>query len=260
MALICMAVHDTEENKRSKYTAETLQSLCETVDLEKHFLFISDNNSCLRTQDIYEFLPNHLTDKAKTHLIIVKNKTNLGTAGAINLGIKLREKNQVIIKIDNDCVVHEKGWVEKLEEVFNLDPTIGIAGLKRDDIPQNPNHPDPEARTILEQLGEQTIEICPDIMGTCTAFNPLLLDKIGYMNQPSVYGFDDVLISVRSIAAGFRNCFFPDIKITHLDEGGDAYCDWKKREAGVYLQEVSHLINMYKTGKLDPYYDGGFDD
>jgi hypothetical protein len=92
-------------------------------------------------------------------------------------------------------------------------------------------------------------------MGTCTAFNPALLDKVGVMVQPSNYGFDDVLMSVRSIAAGFKNAFLHKIKITHLDDGKNPYCDWKKREAGVNLQEVSHLCDMIRSGQLSYYYE-----
>ena len=46
MALIAMAVHDTVENGRSKYTEKTLRTLLDTVDWHDHRLIIVDNNSC----------------------------------------------------------------------------------------------------------------------------------------------------------------------------------------------------------------------
>lgn len=46
MALIAMAVYDTEENKRAKLTYRTVECLLKTVDFNKHRLFIIDNASC----------------------------------------------------------------------------------------------------------------------------------------------------------------------------------------------------------------------
>lgn len=245
MANICMAVHDTEENDRSKYTKETLRSLCDTVDWLRernpHTLWVIDNNSCQETKVFLKEI------RSKLNFRVITLDKNTGTANAINLGIKKRKYNQVCVKMDNDIVVHQQGWLEEFEQVFIDNPEIGICGLKRDDVYGS-----------FTESGK--LLMSEDIMGTCTAFNPKLLDDVGYLNQFSVYGYDDVLMSARSLAAGFKNCFLPHIKITHLDNGGTEYTEWKKREAGLYLNEVSNLINMYKTGKLSPYYDGGFDE
>ena len=101
------------------------------------------------------------------------------------------------------------------------------------------------------------LELCDDIMGTCTALNPMLLDKVGYYVQCSpFYGADDVLLSVRSKSSRVpATPFCTHIDIDHIDEGGTAYTEWKKREAGVYLQEVSILCDLYRSGELDVYYN-----
>ena len=240
MSLIAMCIYATEENDKLKYVKECLKSLVDTVDLKKHWLVIINNNSYREATDyLYEFIKNN--DVAGFHNM----KTNLGTAGGINLAIKDRLPNQMVIKTDDDLTWGDSGWVEKLEEVIFSDKNIGICGLKRDDVYGN-----------LDKQGDLWYN--DDIFGTCTAYNPKLLDKVGYLVQPSLYGFDDVLVSARSVASGFKNCFRVDIPITNLDEGGTEYTEWKKREAGVYLQEVGILCDMYKSGKLDVYYDGGF--
>ena len=106
-----MAVHDTVDNGRSKYTDRTIKSLMETVDFKKHRLFISDNGSCQETQNLYQALINwwiyHRYDFDR--LVIHKNGENLGTAKAVNIGLKTRYKNEYCIKIDNDVVIHNKG-------------------------------------------------------------------------------------------------------------------------------------------------------
>lgn len=251
MSLIAIAVYDTDANDRSKYTKECLASLAETVDWRKHRLVIIDNASCQKTEDIIH------TSKVAAFCAIITNSENIGTANAINQAMKMREPNEVCIKMDNDCVVHQSGWVEEMESAIKADQTLGIVGLKRPDVWQSPTNTDPRYRTTIETLKNGIeIEVCEDIMGTCTGYNPLLMDKVGYLNQPSDYGFDDVLYSVRAVVAGFKNCFLPNIKITHLDDYKNPYSDWKKREAGIHLEQVAEMCNMYKSGILNYYYNG----
>lgn len=242
MALIAIAVYDTEENDRMRYTVDTLLSLYDTVDHSKHRIILIDNNSCSNTKTYI-----NAYQKSVENVRFITLKQNIGTAGAINQALRLRKANEVCIKMDNDVVVHQTGWVDELESVFLNSPCIGICGLKRHDVYGD-----------FTENGK--LLMSEDVMGTCTAFNPKLLDSIGYLSQISKYGFDDTIFSARSIAAGFKNCYLPHIKITHLDIGGTEYTEWKKREAGLYLNEVSNLINMYKTGKLNPYYDGDFNE
>ena len=242
MALIAICVHSTDENDRLKYTKECLESMLKTVDLNKHSLHIINNKSSLPTTEyLIDFVRNNNVGA------FYNLKNNIGTAAGINLAIKERLPNQIVIKCDDDVVIHQSGWVEELEQAIIERPEIGICGLRREDVYGN-------------FMADGKFLFGDDIMGTCTAFNPKLLDKIGYMSQPSKYGFDDNLISVRSLVTGFKNCFLPHIKITHLDDGKNPYSDWKKKEAAMYLQEVSIMCDMYKSGKLNPYYDGGFID
>lgn len=236
-----MCVFCTDENDRFKYLKECLKSLVDTVDLNKHYFHIINNKSSKEaTEYLIEFVRNN-------NAFIHNMKENLGTAMGINLAIKERFQNQVVIKTDEDLVWHQSGWVEELEEVFQTNPEIGVCGLKRIDVYGD-----------FTENGK--LLMSDDIIGTCFAMNPKLLDAIGYLVQPSSkYGFEDSALCVRSLVSGFKNCFLPHIGIDHIDNGGTPYTDWKKKEAGLYLNEVSNLINMYKTGQLNPYYDGGDD-
>ncbi len=250
MSLIAIALYDTDANDRSKYTKECLSSLMDTVDFSKHRLVLVDNNSCDKTKNILE-------EYAKSpNITLITLSENIGTARAINMGLRLREPGEMCVKMDNDCVVHQSGWLEEMENAIKSDPSLGIIGLKRPDVWQSPTNPDPRYRTTLETLKNGIeIEVCEDIMGTCTGFNPLLMDKVGPLVQNSEYGFDDVIYSVRSVVAGFRNCFLPSIKITHLDDYKNPYSEWKKRHAAIYLDEVAQMCEMYKSGKLSYKYE-----
>lgn len=215
-----------------------------TVDLNKHRWVIVNNSCDMETQGYLDALSHHM------NITIHHLPENVGTARGINIGLRTRQPGEMCIKCDDDLTWSVSGWVEQLEKYCK--GNIGILGLKRDDIWQRTDHENLNYRTKMEGK----LEICPDIMGTCTAYNPAMLDKVGLLTQPGLYGFDDTIFSVRSIAAGFRNAFLPHIKITNLDKGGTEYTEWKKWEAGRRLVEAGEYMEMIKNGIISYFYDG----
>jgi GT2 family glycosyltransferase len=263
-ALISVAVYDTEENKRSEYTKRTLVSLLKTVDFNKHRLFVIDNASCEDTKD---FLRNDFMAAIKIkgfdpeNFMLITSDKNLGTSGAINLAWLYREPYEHVIKMDNDVVINQTGWVEQMEEAIARDPQIGIIGLKRKDIIQTPWHPDPNFRSELIMLPHENgqrwicVERTQDIIGTCTMFNSALLDKTGYSYQPGLYGYEDVLFCHRSHIAGFYNCFLNHIDIDHIDTGGGEYQHWKEKHSGEHTAEMIQVFKEYVNGTRPIYYN-----
>jgi GT2 family glycosyltransferase len=226
MMLIAMAVYDTEHNNRTWMTEKTLLSLRDTVDFGnfgesassanygKHMLIISDNGSCEDTHAVYAKMRHELP------FVLIQNDENLGTAKAINRAWRLRQLGEHCIKMDNDVVIHNPGWVDRMEEVFERDDTIGICGLKRKDLAEAP-WADGDMKSTLHMLPHvagQTwlvVEEVRHVMGTCQAYSSALLDRIGYLVQPGVYGFDDSLSAVRARVAGFRSVFLHGVEIDH---------------------------------------------
>lgn len=261
MGLLIMAVYDTVENQRTKYTIETLNSLIQTVDFNKHRLFISDNNSCEETKEFYDvFLDKFNNTFGKHNLLLKFNHTNIGTAQAVNFGIKERKEGECVIKMDNDVVIHQSGWVEEMEECFRRQPLIGVLGLKRVDLEQHPNHDNEWFRTRFVLLPRKhgdswlIVEQSADVMGTCTMLNHLLLDKIGYYEQPSIYGYDDSILNVKSELAGFKNAFLSHIKISHIDDGQNPYTQEKQKISGDKMGEFSRIVNALRSGAKQLYY------
>lgn len=249
--IIGMAVYDTEENNRTNYTIATYNSLAGTVNSEETKIIIIDNNSCERTKDFFNTIKN------KKNTEIITNDSNIGTAEAINLAMKQRKNDQFFVKIDNDVVIHRSGWIDEMIECFNDRPELGILGLKRKDLEDSPEHPMYESYLVFskndvkKEKGKpwRVLEVRDDIIGTCTMFSPLLLDKVGYMYQPGVYGYDDVLMSHRSIYSGFVNAFYPCIDIDHIDTESTEFTHWKKRYAGRFQEKIESIIDEYKKGK-----------
>lgn len=254
MALIAMCCWDTVENGRSEYTQATLNSLAETVDRALHRIIVVDNASCEETKAVL----NHYVKLGVIDQLITLDE-NVGTAKAINKAWELREPNEHCVKMDNDVVIHYKGWVDELEIAIQRDPNIGIIGLKRKDCWENPNHDNPFYRSTLEMLPHEAgqpwivIEKVRHVMGTCQMFNSKLLDKIGYLYQPTLYGFDDCLAATRSEVAGFYNAFLPHIDIDHIDTGATEYQGWKEKVSGQAMIEFNRITQGYRNGDINIY-------
>jgi len=259
MALIAMAVYCTEDNDKDTYLYKTLDSLEKTVDWDSHRLILSVNSYTTRTKEIIEDFSESngifsVIDK------VIWNDKNLGTAEAINLAWKERKPGENCVKIDDDVVIHQSGWIEQMEEVFRRDNTIGQVGLKRKDCWESPNRTDfykSELLMLQHQPGEKwvVVEQVNHVMGTCVMHSAALLDKVGYLYQPSLYGFDDVLMSIRARLSGFKSVFLPHIEIEHIDTGGTPYQKWKENHASEQWKTYHETVQGYKNNTISIYYN-----
>jgi len=250
-----MAVYDTVSNKRTEYTDRTLVSLMESVDFTKHRLIISDNGSCQETQDLYK---SFIAQMGGKNVEVIYNGENIGTARAVNKGIDKRLNGQHIIKIDNDVVIIDNtSWVDDLEFIANRDKSIGILGLKRKDLIESTFNPNPNWRSTLRMinhtLGEDWyfVEDAKHIMGTCCMYTSQLLDKVGYLWQPGLYGYDDSLMCTRSSMAGFKNCFYPMVKIDHIDDGSNIHTQEKRQLADDCSKQFEEISNGFIRDKYN---------
>ena len=254
--MIAMCCHDSEENERSEYTYQTLYSLRRTVDLHKHRLFVIDNNSCRRTKEMLEVMSKERHHK----FTVITMPENVGTAGAINQAWKHKRTGENLIKMDNDCVIHSSGWVDEMDRAIERDPNIGIIGLKRKDLIENPWRND-DYKSELVMLPHKDfeswiiVEKVKHVIGTCQMYSAALIEKIGYLYQPSLYGYDDVLASYRSQVAKFYNCFLPHIEIEHIDNRETPYWQWKRNEAAKGDIEHQRTVHEYLTDKRSIYYE-----
>ncbi len=256
MSLIIVPVYDTVENGRTEYTEQSLNNILDTVDLYTHTLFIADNGSCESTQkiygDIYKRFIKHFPPK---RLIIFRIGRNEGISAAMNYGLRTRKEGQYVIKHDNDIIVKQCGWVEEMEGAMKVEPNIGLCGFKRKDCWEHPGRNDAfksELFMLPHKEGERWIigEKTENVIGSCVMHNPLLLDKIGYYKTPSVYGFADKLLSMRSLKAGFINCFLPHIEIEHLDPMDSPYQREKEGMVAGLWDEFNRMKQEIEEGNI----------
>jgi len=260
MALIAMAVWDTEENRRTELTAKTLQCLYETVDHAKHRIIVVDNNSCEETKQLYrtwmEIYKGYSEWTNFEPLQVIYMNENIGTARAINQAWLLRKPGENAIKMDNDVLIHQNHWLDILEECIVREPKVGIIGLKRMDCIETPWHPMDWYRSELlmlpHELGQPwlIVEKVHHVMGTCQLYSSACLDQIGYLYQMGgFYGFDDALASIRAQVAGFITVHYSHIRITQMDVSDvklddDPYTNWKH----TYSSRLMDRYNAYRIG------------
>jgi GT2 family glycosyltransferase len=259
MALIALAVCDTEENKRTAYTEQTLHSFNKTVNWGRHRLIISDNGSCEKTQELYEKIHHQIPFE------LISNNQNIGTARAINKAWKRRDIGEHCVKIDNDIRIHQPDWLDLMEEAVGRDETIGIIGLKRKDLDETPWNTNPWYRSILRMLPHERgmrwiiVEEVQHVMGTCQLYSSKLLDKIGYLYQMqdmgNLYGFDDSLASIRARVIDFKTVFLHGVEIDHLDNGGTPFIEWKRDNAKIWMDKYVAIRDSYLRKQRPVYWE-----
>jgi len=232
---------------RLEMTKATIEGLARTTDLEKHRLWVIDNASADGTPEYLESLP------FLAGLILLE--TNVGTAKAINLAWANRAPGQPCIKMDNDVVINTPGWLERCVQVLRMRPDeIGVVALKRKDLPEAPDAEVPWYQTKLLDIGDGIIvEEANHTIGTCWVVNPLLIDRVGALVQPNIYGFDDALYCLRAHLAGFKTVFLREIDIDHIDPGGSPYTAWKLEQAGIDIDTYWRFVQEYQSGERDIY-------
>lgn len=262
MALIAMAVYDTEENGRSKYTERTINSLLDTVDFAKHRIFVVDNGSCEETKEFINskgaVVDMSNSEEGHTPFNLISLPQNIGTARAVNKAWAMRKPGEHVIKMDNDVEIWIDGWVDEMEEYLNADPTIGIIGLKRKDLMETP-WSNPPYKSTLRMLPHKNgdkwriVEEVEHVIGTCQMYNYRLIDKMGGLMQPGLYGFDDTLSAVRCKVAGFKSCFIPHIDIDHIDIDENPYWQTKRQQAMKDMPEFNRLKDAMLLGQESIY-------
>lgn len=256
MALIAMAVYSTPENGKDDYLNQTLKSLYKTVDFTKHRLILSVNSFTQQTIKIIDYWQNQTPIIQK----VIKNSTNIGTAEAINKAWMERFPGENCVKMDDDVIIHHIDWLYLMEEAIRRDPKIGQIGLKRRDCLEAPwvvGHYGSKLRMLPHESGQIwiTVEDVNHVMGTCVMHSSALLDRIGYLWQPGVYGFDDSFMSLRSKLAGFTNSFLTAVDIEHIDRGDTGFQKWKETKASEKWVAYQEAYRGFTSGKKPLYYN-----
>lgn len=202
---------------------------------------------------------------------------NIGTARAVNKAWQWARPGQICVFMPNDVTVAEPDWLLYLAAVFEKWPDAGTVNLKWAGVVYRPDHPDPRLKTKLlgnVSLAEKSSNPSfPAHAGSCDGFpvehtlhpfgaalaaRPALLHAIGGMNQPGLYGWDDILYLARANVAGFKNVFLDGMQAEHFDSGGQEvntanYLAFKAVQAKEGSRAIGSLCADYASGRRSIY-------
>ena len=272
MPLIAMASYCTPDNNRFPLLLRTLDSLARTVDWSRHRLVVIDNGStCPDARGFFghseRFGLGGWVDGGRFYnappATLIRNAENRGQARALNQGWVLRNPGEHVARIDSDVAIPDAGWLDRLCDCLDRDPTLGLVALKRTDAWERPDHPDAAWRSELRMLPHEpgqdwlAVEAAESIMGTCQAVSHRLVDRVGYLYQGKfLWSLEDTDFIARAAAAGFWGGFFVNCRVTHLDQtpsGGSEYQRWKEGEADAHHPILNARRAAYLDGSVSIY-------
>ncbi len=191
--------------------------------LNKHFLrnnelIIVDNASSDGTKEYLAEISHNKNIK------VILNNSNLGFPAAVNQGILAAEGKYILIA-NNDIVLTE-GWLERMIEIAESDPQIGLVGplsnevsglqkdenAKYDSLDEMHNY---AALVAAKNKGE--VLHFPRVAFLCTLIKREVVEKVGGLDErftPGNYEDDDYCL--RAQIAGFKTVIAKDVFIHHF--------------------------------------------
>ncbi len=151
------------------------------------------------------------------------NKENLGFPKAVNQGI-VQSKGDYVLILNNDTVV-TAGWLERMIEVAESDPKIGIVGPISNEVSGLQKDNDAKYETI-EEMHKYAAEISiknkgevfnfPRVAFLCTLIKREVINEIGGLDErfsPGNYEDDDFCL--RAQMGGYKTVIAKDVFIHH---------------------------------------------
>lgn len=241
---------------RLSFTKKSLNSLFNNTN-EPFDLTILDNGSEDETQVyLLDFLKSDLVVNSKNNVTLILKYDNIGVAKGMNTILSLRKPEQYFMKLDNDMVFDEntdKKWLTRILDFFDKDMRIKV------------NNEDFQIGSIclkpfaLLKEFEQKIQIedflfefNPEgVLGCSTIYNKRSLEKIGkFTDDLGLYGYEDSLENTRMFLAKFITLFHTEVKILHIDPGGDTdYLKWKHQLARENFQKYKEIYESLMSGE-----------
>jgi GT2 family glycosyltransferase/tetratricopeptide (TPR) repeat protein len=210
-----------------EYTKECIASIKEFTRVP-HRIIVVDNCSTDKTRSYLKTLPG---------VDVLLNDENVGFPAACNQAINRADGDYVLL-LNNDAVVTE-GWLERLVEIGESEPTIGLVGPMSNSISGLQLDKNARYNAISEmhkyarnirKRNRGEIATAPRIAFFCTLIRKELLDQIGGLDERFSPGnFEDDDFCLRAQLAGFKTLIARDVFIHHYGsksfgaDGQEAY-------------------------------------
>lgn len=195
---------------------------------------------------------------------IVVNDSDGGFSKNNNKAIKYamqKYKPDYIVLLNNDIIITDDLWLNKLVEVAESNPRTGIVGCKLVYPTGRIQHAGIEisyygARNIGRgQKDYSQFDYIKEVEGVTFAavlINKKTIEKVGLLDENFFMGFEDVDYNIRARASGFKVYYTGNVKLIHLEGFTSTNSKFYKiRLESFYHTQVNfwYLVLKYKSLK-----------
>jgi len=213
---------------------QCLDSIKNSTTYPNYEVIVVDNGSSDGSQEMVE--------KNYRWVKLVKNKENLGFAKANNIGIR-EARGDYIFLLNNDTVIIQRDWLEKMIAVAESDPKIGIVGCKL----VGPGGTIQHVGGWYNVRGtghytkdiDRTVEV-DYVTGAAMLIKREVIEKIGLLDEGySPLYYEDTDLCARCKRAGYRIVCTPKTVIIH--HGSSTAGKWFSSGFRFYVENKNRL-------------------
>ncbi len=215
-------------HNKSTYTGVCLRSVLRTQPPEIQVV-VMDNGSTDRTPAVLDAIEAE-AKAAGVAMVRLRSERPLGCSTARNLAVE-RAEGEEIVFLDNDTVIPNPQWLEKLKAVLYADAKNGIVGPKL--CYPFPPHAIQCAGVGISRSGRvqfrgrgepqndpryQRTEEVQALISACFMFRRALVEEIGGLDEAfNPIQYEDFDFCYRARSAGYRCLYSPDPVVYHWE-------------------------------------------
>lgn len=238
------------------YTRACLESLKANTPIDEYTrVIVADNGS---TDGTLPYL------RSLDWITLIENGKNLGFVRGNNVGIKAAPPDSDIMLLNNDTIIHQPDWLERIQRAAYAADDIGVVSCRMvlgDGRLLHAGAYMPQDSFWGQQIGSLQKNInqyglTRDVESVSGAFfymKRALINKIGPLNEAFITYFEDTDYCFQAIEAGYRVVCVGDVTITHHENVSTEINDISFNKLFLTSQKTfrnlweKKLMSRYKT-------------
>ncbi len=191
-------------HKRHRDLHELLQSLFTLKKIEDVEIIVIDNDPDSKLEEVIR--------TKYPQVLYYRQETNKGVSGGRNAAIKL-STGDILVFIDDDALFVSPDVFSIIKSTIEKQPGIGCIAFRirnqfnRKTLKREYPHPDLRTANLRKYVGYY--------VGAGHAIRRDVFQKVGLYPEEFIYGFEELELSYRMIAKGYKILYEPAIEVTH---------------------------------------------